>query len=199
MEKPGNSVPNCRRRPVAPQLNYVVIYVFAALVINILVDVPWKFYRKGTFLEVAFSFNNLLYNLHSILRLFLFLLFFKHVNIPTGKLKRNLLFLCFFCTILLNFVFFDSIRAFSSKVFTIESAALLICCIYYFISELRNEEAVSESGSVLVVITGLAVYEAVCFFIFLFYEILAAEAEKFAIDLWDIHNIFYIIFFLPSF
>lgn len=181
------------RRPVVPQLNYVVIYIFAALVINILVDVPWKLYSKGTFLEVVFSYNNLLYNLHSILRLFLFLLFFRHVNIPDGKLKQTLLFLFFFCSILLNFIFFDSIREFSSKVFTIESAALLICCINFFISELKKEEITSESGSVLIIIIGLAVYEAVCFFIFLFYETLSAEAEKFAIDLWHIHNVFYII------
>ena len=48
--------------------------------------------------------------------------------------------------------------------------------------------------SIAWVVAGLSIYVAVNFFIFLFYATLIATALKFSIVIWNVHNIFFIIF-----
>lgn len=170
-----------------PLLTPVIAYLWTALMINILCDLA---YIK------VFTDNNFLYNLHSIIRLFLLLYFFALLKIPSSKKIRIYLFIGALLLITVNFIFLESFKNFSSHTFTLEGIILLACCISYFLKTLKSEEASTKFDSALIIVTGLAVYEAICFFIFLFYDQLNQKAQTFAIDIWNVHNIAYIVFCL---
>ena len=98
--------------------------------------------------------------------------------------------------VLCNFIFVDSFFAFSSRTFTLESFVLLCYCVNYFFKKLRSDEPDDDFDAPLIIVTGLCIYEAVCFFIFLFYDTLNETYKDFAVDIWNVHNIMYIIFCL---
>ncbi len=175
------------KRPAQATLTPVIFYLLIAIVLNVLIDLA---YFK------IFTNNGFLYNILSICRLFIFIWFFTLLNIPSIKRNRKSIFFIVAIFISIIFLFFDPFIEYSSKVFTLEAIVLLIFCITYFLSMLRSNKASAEFDAVLIIITGLAVYEAVCFFIFLFYDLLSKEEENFAVKIWDVHNIAYIVFCL---
>jgi hypothetical protein len=163
----------------------VKTYLSVALGLNILIDLAYYEILKN---------NNFLYNISSICRLFLFMWFFSLINIPLDYKKRNLFFLGAVFIILFNFIFLDSFVNFSSKMFTLEGIVLICYCISYFLKKLKSDEIVAEFDAPLYIVTGLAIYEAVCFPIFLFFNTLSEQTADFAIDIWSVHNIAYIVF-----
>jgi hypothetical protein len=73
---------------------------------------------------------------------------------------------------------------------------LIIFCVLYFLRKLKSDEISSSFDASLYIVTGLAVYEAVCFPIFLFYDMLIEKTKGYAVDIWNVHNIAYIVFCL---
>lgn len=181
------------KRPKEHYIKPVFLYLIVALILNIICDVIRDTYYSAPKFIVAINYNLPFYNIHSILRLFLFVSFFHEIKIPLKKNLRKIIPFIILIAILLNFTFFDSFTSFSSKLFTIESILLIIYCISYFFILLRKDDVNSKFDSSLIIATGLAVYEAVCFPIFLFYDTLVKKFEDYAIDVWDVHNIMYII------
>jgi hypothetical protein len=174
----------------------VLMYVIAGLILNLLVDVPWKFYYHARIMHDLYVYNNLFYNLHSIVRLLCFGWFFKTRNIPANKIFRYVLFISTAIVLIILFTFFESINSFGSKGFTVEGLILISLCILYFLKKLKSDEISTGFDASLYIVTGLSIYEAVCFPIFLFYETLSKETKTYAVDIWDVHNIAYIVFCL---
>jgi hypothetical protein len=62
----------------------------------------------------------------------------------------------------------------------------------YLIIEEKNIPLVRQQG--FWVVTGLCIYVAVNFFIFLFWGYLSVKMMSFALGIWDMHNISFIFF-----
>jgi len=166
-----------------------------AFLLNLLIDVPWKFYYKVPVVQSILGYNNFFYNLHSVIRMFFLMWFFAKLRITTKYRSRLLLYLLAACFII-TFIFLEPIDTFSSQTFTLEGIVLIILCILYFLKRLRSDEVITSFDASLYIVTGLAIYEAVCFPIFLFYDMLMEKTEDYAVSIWDVHNIAYIVFCL---
>ena len=179
--------------PKDKYLRPVVYYIIAAFILNVLCDMTPAFYN---YMPFFLRNNNFLYNIHSVCRLFLFIWFFNSIDIHKNIVLQKIIAAGLAIIILSNFIFIDSFFTISSKTFALESFVLLCYCIHYFFWKLQSDVTERFFDAPLIIITGLAVYEAVCFFIFLFYDVLMDKYRSFAVNIWNAHNVMYIIFCL---
>lgn len=175
-----------KKKPSYIFIKPIITYFFIALALTAIGNISYF---------VDFN-NNFLYNTISIIRLFLFVWFFYLINIPSNKKIYFILLCIFICLVISNFIFLDSFTNFSSKIFTLEGIVLLSYCVFYFLKKLKADDSKTNFDAVLYIVTALAIYEAICFPIFLFFDILIKKAKGYAIYIWDVHNIVYIVFCL---
>lgn len=178
------------------------LYLMIAFLINLTGNLIW--YRLklgiGDWIYSNFSYfynsdgafdNTILYNLHSVIRFLFFVAFFNYLNKVFKKLNLVIpaMFLLMFFT---TFVFYKDIREFSSFLLGTEAALLLVYCLTYYLLLLKDEESSIKKSPHFWTVTGLSIYVVINFPIFLFYNVLAKQAENFAVNIWDIHNISYL-------
>jgi hypothetical protein len=63
----------------------------------------------------------------------------------------------------------------------------------YYLSKLKNEEDDVTNGADFWVVTGLAIYVVINFFVFLFYVPMLQQDVTLAINIWYLHNVAYIV------
>jgi hypothetical protein len=122
--------------------------------------------------------------------------FFALIQIPKSKKLRVIFFVCAIMFVVINFSLFSYLTNFSSAIFTAEGFILIVYSIIYFLKTLKSDELTHGFNNSLYIVTGIAIYEAVCFPIFLFYQTLTNETRQYAVNIWDVHNIAYIVFCL---
>ena len=110
------------------------------------------------------------------------------------KTKRVVPFV-FIIIVLINYVFFESIfTRFNSSMLGLEALVILFYCMVYFLNLLIEEEAVSyKKNTTFWMVTGISIYVVINFPIFIFYKSFSDTALKFAVGIWDLHNITYIM------
>jgi len=185
-----------------PYLKPVRIYLPLAFLINLVIDLLADYKYKWGLKEGDFLWNNnVFYNLQSVLRLVLFAWFFNLLRQRFMHRLKAIIPYAFIVFVLVNFIFFENFipmtrrEAFSSRLLTTESALLLFFCLQYYIYLIIEEKTTGlkwQPG--FWVVTGLSIYMAASFFIFLFYEYLTDAKRNFAVNIWDVHNVVYIIF-----
>lgn len=181
-----------RKQPVL--YKPVVYYVWIALSINLLTDFTWKF---RTQFPVAFNSNNYLYNLHSIVRLFLFSAFFIGLKQPFLTRVKKAVLILFDVFLIINFGFYENFFNYwmlSSRLLAVEAFLLLFYTLQYYLFKIKQNVDVDIFTPDFWVVTGLGIYMTINFFIFLLYNELTVRLHAFAISLWNVHNISYIIF-----
>jgi len=106
----------------------------------------------------------------------------------------------FLIYVLINFIFFENFfpqgnfESFSSRLLATESALLLFYCLQYFIYLIIEEKTTGiQVQPGFWITTGLSIYVAASFFIYLFYTYLTSAKRNFAMNIWDVHNIVFII------
>ena len=166
----------------------VIWYVVIATALNTLIDVVWM----GRKMDQFYLDNNILYNIHSLVRMFCFSWFF--ILISQQKLIYKVVAVLFFFIALGLFAFFYSIFKFNSVVMALESAILLFYCLSYFVSLSRRQINISVTNPVMYIVMGLSLYTAINFPIFMFYDYLVVNNVAYAVSVWNIHNISYIVF-----
>lgn len=175
-------------------LKPVVFYVCFALITDLLIDLIWKF---RTAIPRPWNSNNWLYNLHSIVRLLLFTRFFILLHQPFLERLKWLAPLLFLLFAAVNFSvyerFFDY-NNLSSRLLAMEAGLLLFYCLQYYYYKVKEDLEIGQSQPDFWVVTGLGIYVVVNFFIFLLYKELAVYYTRFAVDIWSIHNLSYILF-----
>lgn len=182
-------------------LKPIRIYVGATLLLNtgiVLISEckgPWGL-QQGDF----FWNNNVFYNIGSILRLLLFAWFFNLLKQRFMHRLKMIIPFAFLLFVLINFVFYENFipfgafESFSSRLLATEAALLLFYCLQYFIFLMIEDKPAKLSFQPGVwVVTGLSIYISVSFFIFLFYSYLSKVTKDFAVNIWDVHNIVFII------
>ncbi len=175
------------------KLKLVVAYVWAALIINLAIDLVWKF---RMLLPADYNSNNFLYNLHSTVRFYLFSAFFIHLQQPFLVKVKKIVPVCFTLFMIINFTFFENFFdywKFSSRLLSIEAALLLFYVLQYYLFKINDNIGTKITNNVFWIVTGLGIFVALNFFIFLLYNELTLRFQRFAISLWSVHNVSYII------
>lgn len=184
------------RRHQPPTLRPVIIYLWLALIINIAIDVIMV--MNGRVQGIEFS-NNPLYNSHSVIRFVCFSIFFMLLpGASFNKIKLGIAIIAG-ASLLVNFIFienFFNFDAFSGNLLAAEAYLLLVYCMFYYLNELKDDEKNLFAGPEFWVVTGLAIYVVVNFFVFLFYLPMIYIDRDLAINIWNVHNIAFIIFCL---
>ena len=184
------------KRPKEKYLKPVFLYLLIAFLLNTAGDVIVENYYHEPAWIVKINYNQSFYNFHSIVRMFLLIYFFSLLNIPSQKKIRTILFFAAALFIIINFSFFISFKNLSSATFALEGVVIIFYCILFFLKQLKSDEISSQFDASLYIVTGLAIYEAVSFPIFLFYQTLTEQTKDYAVNIWDVHNIVYIVFCL---
>lgn len=190
------------RKPVANWIRPVRWYLIAALFLNICSTVFWyinKYDLFGSRTGHRWN-NNVFYNLNSIARLLLFAWFFNLLRQKFMHRVKAIIPFAFIFFVIINFIFFENFvptksNSFSSRLLSTEAALLLFYCLQYFIYlviEDKKTRLASQPG--FWVVTGLSIYVSISFFIFLFYDFLTDASKEFAVNIWDVHNIAFILF-----
>ncbi len=172
----------------------IIIYIWAALFLNVCIDLIWKF---RTVLPDNFKSNNYLYNILSIVRFTLFSTFFIKLNQPFITVTKKIIQWLFVAFVIINFSFYQDFfyyKQLSSRLLSIEAALLLFFCLQYYLYKIKEDEEAGKRHPDFWIVTGLGIYVTANFFIFLLYNELTVRLQNFAINLWNIHNIVYIIF-----
>ncbi len=190
-------IPLCFIWPVKKQLGYlkpVCIYLIAALVLNILANIISN--QKIIGLHLPWHNNVLIYNLHSVIRFGCFAVFFILLKQNYySNLKKMIPFL-YAAILLLNFTvlgkFFNPLHI-NGSLMTAESYLLLVYCLLYYLSKLKEEKVLLKGDADFWIVTGLSIYVVINFFVFLFYIPMINENTELADKIWAVHNIGYIL------
>ena len=182
-------------RPKQPFfLKPVILYLWFALFINLTGDIISDF---KIYLPSWLQSNNVLYNVHSVVRFICFSYFFIILRQPSFLTLRKFLPALSLVFIIINFNYFEDFSNpdhLSGNLLATESYLLLIYCLQYYLSQLRDEIEVITSGPDFWIVTGLSIYVVINFFVFLFYVPMISEDELLAERIWNVHNVAYIIF-----
>lgn len=196
-------------RPKAAWVRPIIFLLVISLVFGIALDLIWKRRTLGIewwFREylwwwwetdpktgVVYLPNTIFYNLLSVSRLIFFTWFFSYLGYSFKKINRFVPW-AFLLFAIINFWFFQDIKDFSSRLLAVEAAILLFYCMLYFYKVNMDDTVASPfSISPAWVVAGLALYTAVNFILFLFYNFLSIEYKHYAEEIWNVHNISYIV------
>ena len=182
-------------RPGAKYLRPVMIYVLIALVINTAIVVIY-YANKPYFPDFKYS-NNFLYNTQSLARFVFFSWFFVLLRQQMLESLKKTLIVLFLLFVAVNFIFFENyfdFYSFSGRLLSLEAAVLLLFCLMYYFVVLREDHHADRRPPSFWVVTGLSIYVVINFPIFLFYKAMIRSFQEFAIDIWDVHNISFVIF-----
>ncbi|UOE47330.1 hypothetical protein MTO98_23265 [Mucilaginibacter sp. SMC90] len=171
----------------------VATYLWAALIINVTIDVVWKL---KTVLPRPYNTNNYLYNVHSIIRLLLFSSFFIKLNQQFLSKTKRIAPYIFLGFALINFSFYQNFFDYgqlSSRLLSFEAIIMMFYCMQYYLFKITEDEEPGKKQPDFWIVTGLGIYYTINFFIFLLYNELTVRLHNFAISLWNIHNFTYTI------
>ena len=182
------------KRPNEKHLEIIAAYLLTSLCINLIIDVSWIF---NNCMPPGLKNNNFLYNTISVCRVFFFVLFFMKTTSLLSKKVYNV-FLGLYVLLFANyFTFSADFFTLSSMLHSVEALGLLTLCILYFIKLIKSDEVFFVFDPYLIIISGLAIYESVNFFVFLFYSYLMENSgQDFAKVLWRVPNIIFFVFCL---
>jgi len=177
------------RKPQYAWKKPIIIYLITALAINFTIDFLYHPFIEYKLLQSNYIF----YNINSILRLVFFTWFFNYLHPRFRKLNKVVPYL-YMLVVILNFIFLESLLDFSSKTMALEAAiGLIYCLIWFYLKVNDDDERWLFSYSHVWVVTGISLYSAITFFLFLFYKIIINSGDIFAYYIWDVHNISFAI------
>ena len=154
-----------RYKPRGPGARLLIGYVIFALVLNSIATVM----AQSASLPAWLKNNNIFYNIHSVVRVVLFSWYILSVRQSLFPLNKKWLLMIYGLLAGINFLFLESPLFLSTRLFAAESIILLIICLFYFLSSIKDETQVNLlDHSSFLVCTGVCLYEAITFFIFLF-------------------------------
>ena len=174
-------------------LKPVILYLVAAFLLNAVSDIisDYKAYLPGWMQS-----NNPLYNVHSIIRFICFSYFFIILKQSYFTRLKYILPNLSLVIIIINFIYvedFGNPDHLSGNLLSAEAYVLLIYCMLYYLGKLRDEVDDITSAADFWIVTGLSIYVVVNFFVFLFYVPMINQDGKLADNMWNVHNIAYII------
>ena len=181
------------RRNQPGYMKPVILYLFLALPLNLVCDILSDYNDAHRAQLIS---NNPLYNIHSIVRFACFSYFFILLKQKFFKPTSYFIPAVYFVFIAINFIFIESFfykYNISGNLLSMEAFLLLIYCMLYYLSQLKSEIEGITTTKGFWVVTGLAIYVAANFFVFLFYVPMITENSALANNMWNVHNVAYIL------
>ena len=138
--------------------------------------------------------NNILYNIHSIIRVLFFSCYIITIRQYRFSFILKTLLAAYLVFVLINFLFIESPFFLSNSLFTAESIVLLIMCLFYFFRSIQDESQTNwlKHPSFLVC-AGICFYEAITFYIFLFFYALHQSDRAFAHITMRVYTITFVL------
>ena len=166
-------------------------YLFVAIILNGLSTTSFVFNES---MPAFLKNNNIFYNTHSIARVIFFSWFIQKITPKQFSFINKILLPGYLIFAVVNFIFFENILFFSSRLFAAESVVLLFLCIAYFLRSIQDETVVNwTSHPSFLVCTGIVIYEAITFFIFLFILPLADRDPEFGLLSLKIYKMTFVL------
>ena len=174
-------------------LKPIIVYLILALVLNLAADlIDVLKHHLPSWLRI----NTPLYDIHSIIRFLCFSFFFWILPFTSSGWLKFLIPASWVFLLIINFSFlekFANAAHLSGNLLAIEAFLLLIYCMHYYFSKLKMEEDSVSAGPDFWIVTGLAIYVVINFFVFLFYVPMIDQDLRLAINIWYLHNAAYIL------
>ena len=194
----------CFRKKQPHTLKPVIAYVFIALYLNYLIDVVFQFQDICNF-PIWFRTNTYIYHINSIVRFFIFAYFFIKLDQPFLYWIKRIIPVLYLGFVIINFNFHEKFINYwfedgyvksdmSNLLLSVEAALLLIYCLQYYIYRMLEDRTETQKPPDFWIVTGLSVYVAISFPIYLYYDRLKVDYIYFAINIWKVHNVSFIIF-----
>lgn len=179
------------------QMKPVILYVWLGFLVNIVIDTIMAI--NIYFLPNDYLSNNPFYNLHSVIRFACFSYYLVRLQPDSFRRTKKFLALVSVLFLVVNFVFFEDFFDYnylSGNLLATEAYLLLVYCMLYYLTELRNDQDGIFDTPHFWIVTGLGIYVVVNFFVFLFYLPMISKDIRLAVDIWNVHNLAFIIFCL---
>lgn len=183
-------------KPVGKQLRLIVWYVIIGFILNFIAIFMMYFYYlvpKWMYIE-GMPNNNILYNIHSIIRVFLFSWYIITIRPYKYTIILKKILAAYLVYIPINFIFIDSPFFLNTSLFAAQSIVLLVMCFSYFFQSLQDESQTNwlHHPSFLICV-GISLYEVITFFIFLFFYPLNKTDTDFFHVTMDIYRITFVL------
>jgi len=185
-------------KPLGRKVRPLVFYVIIAFLLNFLAVFVIEYYYLAP-LWLNEKGNNLYYNLHS----FIMVVFFSWYILTIRPNKYVLLLKAFLAIyilfVLINFAFFEPTYLLSSRHFTAGSIVLLLMCLSYFFHSMQDDSQINWiKHPSFIICTGVCLYQAVTFFVFLFIYPLYDDAYNknlsFAMLMMRVYQVVFVLF-----
>jgi len=183
-----------RRQPTV--LKPIIIYLWLAFILNLGIDI---IVLINVYYQKFVMSNNFLYNMHSVVRFVCFGFYFMQLPQASFTNFKKVLAAVSITFIVINFSLFENFfnyNSFSGNLLATEAYILLVYCMLYYLAELKDDSKYLFASPDFWVVTGLSIYVVINFFVFLFYLPMIDVDEDLAVNIWNVHNIAFIIFCL---
>ena len=183
-----------RAKNIESYLRPIIFYVFAAFFINLFADIIADF-KKPLGFPSFLQTNTFLYNIHSIVRFACFSQFFIRLSPPYFSTSKRVIQIVgvLFSVVYFSFENFNNPNHISGDFLASEAILLLIFCMLYFLHKLRVENYKPFNTAEFYITKGLSIYVVINFFVFLFYIPMIVEDASLANNMWNLHNLVYIV------
>lgn len=185
-----------KRQQYPSSLKPVIVYLWLGFLINLVIDVIMGinvYFKKDLFS------NNFFYNIHSVVRFACFSIYFIKLQPNSFPKVKKVLTVISLIFLFVNFLFFENFfnyDSFSGNLLATEAYLLLVYCMLYYLTELKNDTDDLFNNPHFWIVTGLCIYVVVNFFVFLFYLPMLYVDLELAVNIWNVHNVAFIIFCL---
>jgi hypothetical protein len=189
------------RKPREKHVRKLIWYVILGFLLNLTATCMIEYYYmvpSWMYIDDQVN-NNLLYNLHSFTRVLLLGLYIISLRQYRFTTVLKTILAAYVVFVLINFIFLESPFYLSTRLFAAESIVLLIMCLSYYFRSIQDESHTNWlAHSSFLVCTGVSIYEAITFFIFLFFYPLhnrdsAFANSEFAIVTMRIYTIMFVL------
>lgn len=172
-------------------LNIIAVYLLTALCLNTAADVSWIF---KPCIPLEWQNNNFIYNISSILRMLVFIFFFRNIVRLFPKKYFDIFLLLYILFFTSYFIIEKNFRTLNSLLHTIEGLTLIVCSIIFLIRLIRSNRIFVRFDPYILIVSGLVLYESVNFFVFLFYQYLLNITDPLLDNIWYVADIMFVIF-----
>jgi len=184
------------RRQQPATLKPIIIYLWSAFFVNLAIDIIMMINIYNHNYDLS---NNVLYNIHSIIRFVCFSIYFMQLRQASFIKLKKALAVASVVFLVINFGFFENFfnyDSLSGNLLATEAYLLLVYCMLYYLSELKDDSKNLFNGPDFWIVTGLSIYVVINFFVFLFYLPMFDFDPDLSVNMWNVHNIAFIIFCL---
>lgn len=171
----------------------VIVYLFLSFVFNTVSNIIWQ--RNALGLELAFTNNNPIYNLNSLCRFFLFILFFVMLKLPFLPLLKFMVPAIFVLFVVVDLFLWEDFMAkqIAHNIHAAEAGLLMISSLLYFYYVMRSDIDNVTQTAAFWIATGLLIFVAVSFPIYLYYNDILENYTRFTVNIWSVQKVGFII------